>query len=117
MLDQLLVLIIALLLLVSAIVIIVVSQNAKRNSGSGESQLEVLDPDEFPEEDSTDVSDLWGDTSDEEQQETTGADKTDKTDKTGVSDDTQSSDKPDDSKDPEDDKGILKDDIIWGDVY
>ena len=121
--KKLLVLIVALILIAGTIMVLVVTQNSKRNQGNRETQVDVLEPDEVSKDDSTDVSDLWGETLETDKQDTTVSDKNDKTDETDKADKTDEldnsapSDKPDDTKKPENDGGILKDDIIWGDIY
>lgn len=74
---------------------------AVSGKGNGNSELEVLQPDDAVTEDSSDASGSWGNES--------GT-----TSQTG---DTNTTEKAEQNDNNQDDEGILKDDITWGDIY
>ena len=83
-------------------------ETAVSGKGNGNSELEVLQPDDAVTEDSSDASGSWGNES--------GADI--QTRDTNAIDKVQQNDNHDgDHKESEKDEGILKDDITWGDIY
>ena len=115
--KKLLILLIALFVITGVVVALVLRWNAERNNEKKESQVEVLGPDEVSKDDATDVSDLWGDSSESDKQDMAVSDDTDKSDKSEQSDKTKPTDKTDDPAGTENDENVLKDDIIWGDIY
>lgn len=83
-------------------------ETAVSGKGNGNSELEVLQPDDAVTEDSSDASGSWGNES--------GADI--QTGDTNAIDKAQQNDNYDGGdKESEKDEGILKDDITWGDIY